>query len=486
MKGQVGVESVLLWPSVEEMSALYRLSRPYQPNLVDNENTADLLWPAHLINEQARRREPKNWSIPLAILAFALSSILGFIVGAVQLILIATTQDYGWVTTVYYPATLDQVLFFANFALLFNLAALILAWRAKPRSAHIVTALATGTILELGLIWLSGCIAPWQPHQLALALTAILLVFWVLALMANRQYLTHTTNTLTMKAILATLMAFTVTEFLFTAGYYIEQAAISPTERAHLTATAEAQAAAKLEEVPANLSNLVYFACKSNYSIVYLSRNAESGLFECTNNNDVYSVTDPYRQNSSIIYGSATYLGTTNNLEISQAFPDTKYLFRSLPRALDQDELAIMYAAENRDDLVAKLAPALLEYIQTHPDRTLVLNAFYTSILENIATTKDFVLMSALNTMTMVDSLPNGSTHRSYYNDAVVKYILQPDEKLTAMNELGTTPKLYAKEALIALKSNQHISITIPAHSTFTLPELQQQLFKSFVGGSQY
>ena len=122
MKGQTVGATGLLWPSNKAMLDLREIS--CQDYILEETTPLDLLWPASLINEQARSSTRRSWAIPLATFAFILSIVATFIIGPLQMILVAAILDYNWVTTVYFPNALHFTLittgFIANWLRRFN------------------------------------------------------------------------------------------------------------------------------------------------------------------------------------------------------------------------------------------------------------------------------------------------------------------------------------------------------------------------------
>jgi len=471
----------LLWPSNAVMTILLSMSRPRNAVVVTEDTVDDLLWPAELINHQARLRKRRGPAQPLAVATFILSLVLGFVVGPMQLILAAMKSDYTWATATYFPLAVYYVLFGVIIVAIMSLVTLVMVWRSEPKVARLVATLVAGSLAEVALIWYFGCIHVIQPHQLTLALLTVVVLFFLVALFVARQYTEREQNGTCIKVLFCALGILAIVEAGLSIGYLVQNPIQA--DMAELNQLAAEQAAAQVADVPVMLSNLTFTLCSGKYKVVYLSENRQSGLFECEQSGEVYSVADSARQDSTSVRGVATYLGTTKNGAVSAAFPMSVYLYRSMPEALSEDELALMMSASSEQELVDNLAPQIMEFWREHHDHSLHLSAFYNLDMSMVTSTRDFILMSALETMVMVDQLPHGKAIRGYYDGKMLNYIYQADIELTALNELGANPELYALSSLGALRTNRHISIHLSANETLELESLRQRLYESFTGG---
>lgn len=480
MKGQlVGNEAALLWPNADAMSRLLSIARPRNHILATEAETPELLWPARLINQQARLSQRKDYSRPVAMTAFIASIILAIVIGPTQLILIATMLDYNWVTSTYFPRTLNYVLIFSVLVAVADLIALILAWNSQPRRTYQTVVLTIGSLALLTTIWLAGDIISLQPHQLTLTLLAITLVFIMAYLLISKQYFTATRTGTVTKIFLSLLMISAIAVIGLDLTDLIQShTETNPQRIAEMTIEMQN---AHLEVVPENLSNLTYLLCAGKYQLIYLSDERTSGLFECSDSGDVYSVQDPKRRNANSIRGEATYLGTTRNKEISLSFPTARFLYRSLPGILEEDELALMYPATSENELLDNITPQLLNYWNSHNNRGLFVNIFYNASFNEITSTKDFILMAAMDTMSLVDQLPNGNTRYGPADGRMFSYIYETDRSLTALSELAANPKNYANSTRDSLTTYRHISLHLQPGETYTLDTLRDRLGSSFV-----
>lgn len=479
MKGQsVGNVAAILWPSDEDMLALREIT--CQDYITTELSALDLLWPASLINEQARAKERRDWSRPLAILSFVLTALMAIIVGPMQMILVAAVLDYGWVTTSYYPVALNIVLIASIIVSIINLAALVLAWQARPQRTYLTTVLVAGSVTEIGLIWLTGRVVTWQPHLLTLILLLVLAAFFIAALFINKAYIARTHNNTPTKVALSLMMVLVLAELALGIISIFESNGTGDPERIQQLSSAQEQA--HQPEITRTLSDLTYTLCGQPYQIIYASKAAPSGLFECKESGEVFSVTD-LRDHNKSVKGSAMYLGTTKNTPISWAFPNSRYLYRELPATETENELALMVAAATEQELVDNITQPLLNYWQDHSEHNLFINIFYNSDLNTVTSTRDFVLMSALDTMVMSPDLPRGDSYEGYWEGKIVPYNYQGDLELLALNELGSDPKLYADSSRIALLTHRHLSLRLSAGENLTYDTLRERLQSSFVGG---
>ncbi len=483
MKGRaVGISSEgLLWPNRATLAALRKLSRPLNHILDNSIDDHDLLWPAGLINEQANARKQRNFAKPLALTTFILSLILGFVAGPVQLILLFTTSDYTWTTNIYFPSALRAILLIASVLGLLNLIALIIAWRSQPQTARTTIALATGSLAMLISIWIFGDLLSLQPHQLTLSLACVAVVFILVALFVNKQFTDRHKLSLITEIALSMLSVASVLVIGF-GPFYLYRLS-TPQDSEQLVQLATAQAAARIDGVPASLSDLTFALCQGKYQVIYLDEPSHSGLFECLKNGEVYSVTDLNLPVVSTFRAAATYLGTTKNSDVSLAFPTASYLYRSLPGALNESELVLLVSALSETELVDNITQPILTYRQAHSADNLFLNIFYLPDLSVIKTTRDYILAAALDTMIMTNQLPHGNTIRSYYNGDMIDYVYQPDTNLAALNAIGASRELYPTAVWEALKVHRHLSLHLTADEELTADSLHERLQDSFIGG---
>lgn len=492
MKGRVVGDNsdALLWPNRATMSSIFALlhtddevheSSSSSSNTDSHtSNPSQLLWPTELISELAQRRSQHNFAFPLAIVTFIFSALLGIIIGPVQLILLAATTDYTWVTNIYYSSALKCTLIISSFVAIIGLVSLILAWRAQQTKARLTCILVAGSLTEILAIWFFGGIRSWQPHQLTLSLASIVLIFILLALILNKQY-SHNSAQLS-PSIQITLVVLSVLSVICaTIGpVYLSQTS-SQNNSAEIAQLAAEQAQARIDNIPAQLSDLTFTLCSGKYQVIYFDEASNSGIFECSDTHEVYTVTDPQLPNVNSVHGLAMYLGNTQIPSVSRAFPTSYYIYHHLSQALPEIELALVTSAYSETDLVDNISQQVLNYWQSQSDTDLFLNIFYASSLHELETTSDYILLAALGTISMSDQLPHGNTLLGYYNGNIIDYIFQPDTELNALNAFGSTPSLYPVAIREALRIHPHISVHLKAGDEFNLETMHELLQNSFV-----
>lgn len=490
---KVGTENAsLLWPDRSAMAAfVLPLTNPEDhkspdnhetienPNSTTTFTTTDLLWPSSLINAMARARQKRSFAKPLAITTFILSVILAFAVGPMQLILIVVhSADYNWITEVYYPTAFRYTMLIGAFVALIDLVIIFSLWRSNQRINSAIM-LTFGSLAELLLIWFLHHHGEWLPHQLSLILIAAVLVFVMVILFIDKQANPPDSRFTLAKITLGLTALSSLSLALGGITYFVQTGANA--NLGFIGQITANQLEARLPDVPPLLSDAIYTLCDGRYQTVYLTENTESGIFECTANGEVYHTSTMPQTNDKLIRTAATYLGTTKDSAVSLAFPYSHYLYRSIPQALSEDELVLMFSAHTERELLDNLTPALLEYWQSHNDHNLYLNIFYNGDLDTIATTRDFVLMAALDTMIMTEQLPHGNTIKGYHDGESVSYIYQADASLAALNELGLHPEFYPVSTLSALTMNRHLSLHLKAGETYDSVSLKLKLMESFV-----
>lgn len=476
----------LLWPNRNAMKAIFALrhanplssNSPNIPIALEDKSSTQLLWPDALIHKLAQRRSEHNFALPLAITTFILAAILGLAIGPTQLILMATTTDYAWVTNAYYPSALKCVLLISSFVALLSLGTLILAWRAQAEKARLVCVLAAGSLMEILAIWLFGGITALPPHHLTVALIAIVLIFILISLFVSKQY-SATTQLSPALQISLTMFSVLSVVCVIIGPLYLSQTS-SQVDSAEIAQLAANQAQARVDGVPERLSDLTFTICNGKYQVIYLDDSVASGVFECAETHEVYSITDSALPTVNSVRGLAMYLGTTQDPAISRTFPTSYYLYHHLPD-MSEAELALIVPAYSETELVDNLVQPVLNYWQTHNTTNLFLNIFYANSLQDIETTSDYVLLAALGTISMSDQLPRGNTISGYYNGTIVDYIFQPDIELLALNNFGANPSLYPAIIREALRTNRHISIHLQAGQEYDFDSMRELLQNSFV-----
>ncbi len=262
--------------------------------------------------------------------------------------------------------------------------------------------------------------------------------------------------------------------------YIFAQSSDPARQKIDLDAVAAAQTAAKLESVPQDLSDQVFTLCQSSYNLVFLA-DGTSGLFECQNTHEVYSVFNPANADAKIIRSNATYLGQTANSTINNLFPASYYLYRELDQANLPDELAILLPATSPEDLIDHYLEPIRQLLLTH-DR-LKLRIFYTDSLDDVQSIRDYILISATGAFSLISWLPNGDETAGYANGTQVTYSYAPDVILNALQTLGLSPTLYPDSVRHAITITPHFAYeqATPLSSQTPLDILRTQLLEYFV-----
>ncbi len=447
-----------------------------------------LVWPAKVINKSARLKQGFNWPVDLSIFSFFITSLIAFSLGPMQLLFMMFCQDYNWVTNIYYPSAMRIGLLLSGFLSIVNLVAAVLAWRSHLKSAHTATLLSGGSATIIVLIWLSAFVLSLQPNQLAVVMVLAILIFLVAALLFSKRTQDQPHITLPLQILICIISACSAVSATLTCLYIANQKAIHAAEQAEISALKEIQDQAWQEPVPRTLSDLVVALCENHpYETIFISNNTPSGIFECKDAHDVYSVQSIGNESAKIVTGLATYLGTTYSDIIEYYFPNDHYLYRSFANRATPDELVLLLSASSEEELVTANLERLTNYLnQLQPDISLNVNIFYSDNLDTVLSTRDFILIAAVGTMALTDQLPHGKLYRSYLNDQIGTYIFDADVNLSALSELGADPNLYSYQTRDALKTKRHLSFSIPLDRTenFTTDSLHELLQNSFVDPS--
>lgn len=484
----MGDGEVLLWPSDVAMQALYALSRPRNQILEADLVGVDLLWPASLINRQARARKRRSLALPVAVLAFVCSIVLAVVVGPIQLILLAFhSADYNWVTEIYFPEALRYALLGGAVVAAIDLAVLAMLWQRRDWRNNAVPVMVFGSLTEVILVWLLGSTGEWQPHQVSLILIAVMLVFVVIVLFVGKQEVLPDGKSALARVMLGCTAVSAVVLMLGCLNYFWQTA--DHTDQNQLNEISAKQVEARVEGVLPVVSDVVFTLCESGkYQVVYQAEDLRHGMYECVGSGDVYSVGGAVAletNRSWQIDALATYLGTTKNHAVTMAFPNAYYLYRSIPQVLKYDELVLMVPAGTEREFLDNITVQMLEYWQANNGHNLHLSAFYSNDISAIMGTKDYILVAALETMAASEKLPKGNIIKGVYDGRMANYIFKPETELVALNELGLHPEAYANSSLHALTTHRHISVWLEAGEEFDYDTLHAKLEGSLVNASE-
>lgn len=479
-----------------------------QPTSDENHPISDagLIWPRHLIEEIDRARRPKNVQLRIIRALFAFGALGSVAVSFVSLALVAIFQDFEWVRTAYAPLAsrivlglfilLDLILIREVYKTLQNLRETtnnpftnIQPFSAKVRHRTIVYAL--GLFLMNFTIWFTVVIAEIPFHILSIILGLLIILTPFLSLCIQKNVLP---SRLTYKALCTFFLICIILPSLQILLNFIAFYEEPPEEvdYAAIERLAKAQAAARRSDVPAGLSDLVFAICGNQpYSVVYLSTtDPNSGLFECTDSHEVYSVTGPSEVSDSQITGQAFYFGTTSDPLISRYFPSStgaKYIFRDfrssakVAKTTDPipSELVLLLPGTDKTELVLNNLASIANLIREHGGAELRFSLFYTASTNAVLTTRDFILIAATDTITLNDWLPHGDTYSSIIGDMPGTYKFTIDHTLPALTDLGADPSLYSSQTRDAITSRRHLTTVftgIPASDA-----LRAQLLDGFV-----
>lgn len=493
------------------------------PSTVENPNPIPdegLVWPHHLIEEIARARKPKNLQLRLTRFFFLIGSLGALAVSLVSLILIAVFQDFEWVRTVYTPTAskivlgvfvlLDLIVIPQLLKTLQNLRETtnnpftnIQPFSAKVRHRTLIYAF--GLLVLNFIIWLSVVAFELSPQILTGVLGAVILLTPFFSLCVQKNVLPSRLGYMPLQIFYIIGMVLSgLTIILNFFAFYEEPP--EPIDYAAIERLAKAQQDARQSDVPAGLSDLVFAICENQpYSVVFMSTtNPNSGLFECNESHEVYSVTGPTETTDESastgkpatsnprIMGSAFYFGTTSDPLINRYFPaftGAKYLFRdfrpvdgpnkSPAREQIPSELVLLLPGTSDEELVTTNLGSIANLLREHGETELRFSLFYTDATDTIQTTRDFILIAATGTITLNDWLPHGSTYESIIDGEPGKYEFTIDHDLPALIDLGADPALYSSQTRDAIKSRRHISTVLSGIPTSDA--LRAQLLEGFV-----
>lgn len=459
----------LLWPTTPDNAT----SGPE-----DTSATAgDLVWPGQLINQQAAAKQDSHWPLSLATFVFIVASLFAFLIGPMQMILLAITHNYEFVTEDYYPAVLKSMLLSSGLFAAVNIVALVLAWHSRPRTARLTAVLCAGASHIFSIGWVAAFLITFAPNHLAITTLIAILVFWTGALLVSKQYSAHEKPTLLMHIILVGLILAASAEAIFTTVYMLQKTKVVEIDELAITELVNSELAARLEGVPENLSKRAYALCNGKYHLVFTSlSDPEAGLFECADNSEVYSI----NASSSTSVPSAAFLGKVKDTSVEPFFPGHKYLYRDLSAKSLPSELTLLLPASSEADLVDRYLEPIRQILESH--EALSLNIFWTDNLEEILTTRDFILVSAVGTLALVDWLPHGDVYPGVEAGKPINYQFEIDHHLIALRDLGADPKLYPAATRDALRTKPHLHYTQTAKPEHLDPDqLRETLLSSFV-----
>lgn len=451
-----------------------------------------LLWPTALMQEIAMSRRHHEFAMPLTIINFILATLVGIALGPVQLIILALTNDYPYVTTSYAPIVQRIAMLVFGLIAVSSVIAMVRTWKEEPRRSLSISILASGTLLIGIFVWI-GFLVQFQPNQIAFIMTLIIAATIIAAIIASKQFLNPDKPRLPLHVTAGCLIAIGAIEGIFTGAFLFSQSNQAKEAELEIIQLGQAQADARLDGVTNELSDLTYTLCAGPYDIIYLPTTvSDTGLFECRGTHELFAVSgpnEPITDTSVVITGAAFYFGRTVDDMVNTYFPSTlgiKYIYRNLPPSINIDnnpsELVILAPAATEEVLVNTFVEPLHDFLSNRTDTNdLLFSLFYNNEVNNVITTKDYILLAAADTIAMNSDLPNGTTLKGYLNGKYGTYIYTPELQLQALVELGLNPLLYSSQTREAINSHPHITVLLEGGREYTLDELRELLYASFI-----
>lgn len=397
------------------------------------------------------------------------------------------------VTEDFLPVALRISLMLTGLLAISNVVAMVQTWREENNDNLSSGLLGVGNSLIILIVWLAAFVFSLQAHILTVIILALIIITGVGAFLAYKFIPVNEEHRTTggLKLLLVLAMTLSVGEAVASFIYVATQAGSAEQSQVELQELSAAQTAARIDGVSTGLSDLVFNLCGGLYDGVYLpSTLADTGIFECRSSHNVFAVSGPNEpatdaRTDTVLLGSAFYFGTTYDQAVANYFPvetGAKYLYRNLNATEYPSELVLLLPAPDEAYLVEAYIENLLEYINTqNQDHDLLLSLFYAPELNTVVSTKDYILLAAADTLSLVDHLPNGNRLTGYLNGKRGTYIYTPDTNLAALQELAASPLLYSSQTLDAIKRNRHITALIQGGHEYTGDELRELLWNSFV-----
>lgn len=447
----------------------------------------DLLWPSELVKERAALRRQRPWSPALGIASLILATLIALALGPMQLVLMVITQNYLFVTETYFPVALRISLLLTGLLAVAIIITIIRAWREQPPRSSMTAAAGIGVIIIAAFIWLDAFVLHLSANALTATTIILVIAAWVAIYFTSKRLFSTDRPTSPLAISFAGVFAFALVEVALTGVYLFSQTNTAEESQIALEQLGQAQAAAHIDGITPELSDLVYTLCQGNYDPVYiLNGSTDTGLFECRESHEVYSVSgpsEPVNANSSTIIGSAFYFGKTSDPFVANYFPNdtgAKYLYRDLVETENPSELVLLLPAESEEALVNNYLDRFLSLANDPNRNAIILNVFYTNELNTVVSTRDFILIAAVDTISMLSWLPHGMNLQGYLNGRYGAYLYTLDSQLGALNELAANPLVYSSQTRDALNSRRRISILLESGRQYTADELRDLLWASF------
>lgn len=469
----------LLWPNSESSFSQATLPTSVRTDSDPDSLNDDLIWPDHTPHHDLKPAKP---AFACAVLTFIVATIFAFALGPMQLILLAFTQDYDFVISTYYPAALRLTLLSSGIFMLINIVALILSFRSSKHRFSVIITLCTGSLALFAVAWVAAFLVDLQPNQLTIIVLPLILIFWFAALMVSKSFSTETEPPLALKILAILLILGSSAEIIFD-GVYIFTKTAPDTPAVDLSELIHNELAARPANLPEQLAKFTFALCDGPYDIVFITPDdPNSGLFECQNTHEVYSIADSEISQDASRFAEATYLGQTYHPTIENIFPGVSYLYRDLS-SIDlglSNELISLLPSDSEETLIDQNFSAIATLAASEPN--LNLSIFYTDPLDTELPTRDYILTTAVGTLALVDWLPRGNVYTGADTpDIALRYSFTTDRVLSALQALGLDPGAYSEQVRDAITNRRHLQINTSILDLSDENALREQLLASFV-----
>ena len=371
----------------------------------------------------------KAWPLVTAWVTFIAATLFFLALGPGSIIMAAITSPYAWVVSFLWIPSMYAILTFAAPVLLI-LAVISLFFTCKkfPTKIRTVFILLSNIVIGLPITWFSlNSIIPMSFIVYTIIMGALSVVPIILLIVfkirdkkkATSQALPKSTNEKTAKIVFIASLTIIVIEL----GFAILQL-ITPVSNLIAIHEQEKQAEQIINSAAEssgsksskNLSKMVYAVCYGEYDVVYQSTD-DTGLFECKENSEVFSVTDPHEDKSGYIdTASASFLGATYDETVAKYFPDTIYIYRNYLNADIYTDLILLVEASSEDEVVDSYLDAIYNYIKDVNSKyteEVRVSVFYADKLDTVEATRDYILLSGA--VGLYDWLPHGNGLGGYY-----------------------------------------------------------------------
>lgn len=432
----------------------------------------------------------KAWTLITAWIAFIIATLFFLALGPGSIIIAAITSPYAWLVSYWWVPSVYAILTFAA-PVVFILAGISVFFTYKkfPLKMRTVLILISGIVVGLPITWLSlNGIIPMKIiiYAIIMGVISVAPIILLIVFKIRDKKKVASSSTITPKltdgktAKIVFIVSFVIV--VIELGFCVLQL-ITPVSNLIAIHEQEKQAEQAINSAAEssgsksskNLAKMVYAVCYGEYDVVYQSAD-DTGLFECKENSEVFSVTDPHEGKSGYYdTASASFLGATYDETVAKYFPDTIYIYRNYLNADIYTDLILLVEADSESEVIDKYADAIYKYIKdvnSEYTEEVRVSIFYTDKLDTVKTTRDYILLSGA--IGLYDWLPHGNGLGEYYFKA---------DEAAALMEIGENPNLYSSQTRDAIKFHRHISAEIDNGKTITLEQLRTTLQSSFEEG---